>query len=444
MPTTPQGKFRYMSASSLLFAARIGGAAAMFGAQVVLARTTPAESLAVFFMATSLVTVAGTVASLGYSYVVAAYLGRYQAPRHAPYARAFLKVSRNDALMTGALFALVLAAGIMAYPHISLAERISFLVALPAIPAIALSRTNGAIGRARAKLAAAYLPTILWRPVFFLALSAIAALIFHRTDAAAFAGLFAAVAVVSAATQGYGLRDKTATAMPKTDKRLTRLWRRAATPFIAISMVEILIVDLDLLLNGALLTRKELAIFAVCLKLAFFAGFIVDVLHDLMSPELARCYARRDIAAMQKNISMSNLLAAGCTLGMLAGAVLLGRFALGFFGPDYVAGYPVLLTLVAVQVANAFGGPHVALLTLKGAQRRLNMAYAAGGIVLVTFSIALTHLFGMLGAALAVFAAFATLNLILAFSVWHMMGLRSDVWNLARMFAAWRMPRAAL
>jgi O-antigen/teichoic acid export membrane protein len=209
-------------------------------------------------------------------------------------------------------------------------------------------------------------------------------------------------------------------------------------------MVEILIVDLDLLLNGALLTRKELAIFAVCLKLAFFAGFIVDVLHDLMSPELARCYARRDIAAMQKNISMSNLLAAGCTLGMLAGAVLLGRFALGFFGPDYVAGYPVLLTLVAVQVANAFGGPHVALLTLKGAQRRLNMAYAAGGIVLVTFSIALTHLFGMLGAALAVFAAFATLNLILAFSVWHMMGLRSDVWNLARMFAAWRMPRAAL
>jgi hypothetical protein len=24
------------------------------------------------------------------------------------------------------------------------------------------------------------------------------------------------------------------------------------------------------------------------------------------------------------------------------------------------------------------------------------------------------------------------------------MGLRSDVWNLARMFAAWRMPRAAL
>lgn len=444
MQTMPHAKFRYMSASSLLFGARIGGAAAMFGAQVVLARMMTAESLALFFMATSLITVAGTMASLGYSYVVAAFLGRYQDPRHAARSRSFLRLSRNDALVTGAAFALVLAVAIVAYPHLSWAERACFLIGLPAIPAIAVSRTNGAIGRARSMLATAYLPSILWRPVFFLVFAAIAAYVFHRTDAAVFAGLFAAVTVGSAATQAYGLRDQKQTPAGKTDKRLLRLWRRAATPFIAVSMVEILIVDMNLLLNGALLPRKELAIFAVCLKLAFFAGFIVDVLHDLVSPELARCYARRDIPALQKNIAISNLGAAVSTLGMLAGAWLLGHFALGFFGPDYVAGYPVLLTLVAVQVTNAFGGPHVALLTLKGAQRRMNMAYAIAGVVLVTFSIALTHLMGMMGAALAVLAAFATLNLILAFSVWRMMGLRSDVWNLARMFAAWRVPRPAL
>ena len=271
-----------------------------------------------------------------------------------------------------------------------------------------------------------------------------AAVIFHQTEAVVFAGLFAAVAVVSAATQGYSLRDKTKIAAKtdnKTDKRLSRLWRRSATPFIAISIVEILIVDMNLLLNGALLPRKELAVYAVCLKLAFFAGFIVDVLHELVAPELARCYARRDGAALQRNVALSNLAAAGSTLGMLAGAWLLGRFALGFFGPDYVAGYPVLLILVAVQVANAFGGPHVALLTLKGAQRRMNLAYAIAGIVLVTLSIALTHLLGMLGAALAVLAAFVTLNLILAFSVWQMMGLRSDVWNLVRAFC--RLARTA-
>ena len=76
-------KFRYFSASSLLFAARIGGAAAMFGAQILLARLTSADTLALFFLATSLVTVAGTVAALGYPYIVTAFMGRYGDGRHA-------------------------------------------------------------------------------------------------------------------------------------------------------------------------------------------------------------------------------------------------------------------------------------------------------------------------------------------------------------------------
>src|SRR5689334_12241642 len=143
----------YFSASSLLFVARIAGAAAMFGVQIVLARTTSPDTLALYFLATSLVTVAGTVAALGYPYVVIAFMARYHRPRHAEIERAFLAAARSDILMASAIIALGLGAAVALYPHLNFSERLSFLIALPAIPAIALSRSNGAIGRARSRLA---------------------------------------------------------------------------------------------------------------------------------------------------------------------------------------------------------------------------------------------------------------------------------------------------
>lgn len=427
-------KFRYFSASSLLFAARIGGAAAMFGAQVLLARMTSADTLALFFLATSLVTVAGTVAALGYPYIVTAFMGRYGDGHHARQLSAFIATSRLDGVLAGSLVALVLAIGILIYPGMSWAERATFLVALPAIPAIALSRTNGAVGRARSLLATAYLPTIFWRPLAFLALALFATAVLGLTDALTLVALFAVIAIASTITQGRGLRDgEQPVTGPKADKRVTRLWRRAAIPFIAISIAELLIVDLDLLLAGAVLPRAELAVFGICLKLAFFAGFIVDVVHELVAPELARRYAQHDDAGVQRNIVLANLASVGSTIAMMIGAALFSRFALGIFGPDYVAGSPVLLTLVAVPALNALGGPHVALLTLKGAQHRMTSAYAAAGVVLVALTFALSGPLGMLGAALAVLAAYATLNLILAVMVWRMMGIRSDAWNIVRL-----------
>lgn len=434
----PQSKqHRYFSASSLLFGARMAGAAAMFGAQIVLARTVAPDTLALYFLATSLATVAGTVATLGYPYVVTAFMGRYHHPRHAKFERAFLAVSRTDAVLAGALVGLGLAVGIVLYPHLSWTERLGFLAALPAIPAIALSRTNGAVGRARARLATAYLPTILWRPLYFLVFASLAATVFHRTDAVTFVALFAAIAVGSAAVQSFWL-GRGETPARTADKRLARLWRLAALPFIAISIAELLIVDIDTLLAGAVLPRKELAVFAVCLKLAFFAGFIVDVVYELVAPELARCHARRDSTGLQRNVALSSLAAVGSTLAMLAGALLLGRTALGFFGPDYVAGQPVLLALFAVPLANALGGPHVALLTLKSAQGRMIYAYAGAGAVLVALTVALAPAMGMLGAALALLAAYGTLNLVLAVMVWRLLGVRSDVWSIAHLLLAKR------
>ncbi|MEP7030506.1 MAG: hypothetical protein ABI830_06200 [Pseudolabrys sp.] len=404
----------------------------MFGAQILLARTTSADTLALYFLATSLVTVAGTVAALGYPYIAVAVLGRYAEPRHTHRADAFIAVSRSDALTTGVFLAGVMALCILAYPYANWTERATFLVALPAIPAIALFRTNDVIARVRSLLTTAYLPTILWRPVFFLFFALFAALVIHRTDAIVYVGIFAAIAIVGALIQAAKLPLSNKAAV-KHDKRLSRVWRRSAAGLIAVSVADLLIIDMDLLLAGTVLPRKELAIFAVCLKLAFFAKFAVDILQGLVGPEMSRCYARRDMAGLQRSIALSNLASVGSTLAMVVAAMLFSRQALAVFGPEYVSGEAAFIVLVAVQVVNAFGGPNVALLTLKGAQRPINIAYGIAGVLLVALNLVLAPIYGILGAALAVLAVYITLNIILAVNVWLLMGIRCDAWTIAQL-----------
>jgi O-antigen/teichoic acid export membrane protein len=442
----PVKTIHYFSASSYLFVARAVGAAAMFASQILMARMISADALALYFLSTSTATVAGTMAALGYPYIMAAMLGRYHDPRRTARANAFIAVSRSAALLTGSLFGFLLAICFIVYPYTPWDERVCFLLAIPGIPMIALMRTNSAFALARSRVSTAYLGTILWRPVIFLFLALYAVLVLHLEDAAVFTGLFTAIAVVWAFLQAYELRGETKAPAIKADRRLSRLWRRAAMPFIVVSMVSLLIVDMDTLLAGTVLTRKDLAVFGVCLKLAFFGGFIVDVLRELVAPELGRCYARRDIAAIQKNIARTNLAAIGGTAAMMIGAILFGRIALNAFGPDYAAGKYTLITLVAVQLVNACGGPHTVLLSLKGAQHRMNSAYAAAAAVLVVFTLVLAPMLGTFGAALAVLAAFVTLNIMLATSVWQLMGIRGDIWGLLHMRKAkfvTELPRAA-
>src|SRR3954447_1793062 len=66
---------------------------------------------------------------------------------------------------------------------------------------------------------------------------------------------------------------------------------------------------------------------------------------------------------------------------------------------------------------------------------------AAAGVVLMTLTITLAPIIGMLGAAPALLARYVALNAILAVMVWYMLGVRSDVWSIVHVFIAKRPTR---
>ena len=87
---------------------------------------------------------------------------------------------------------------------------------------------------------------------------------------------------------------------------------------------------------------------------------------------------------------------------MIGGALaIVGERVLGFFGSEFVSGYPVLLVLIAGHVIAAASGPLTSLLTMTGHQGRAAALHGVSTLTNALFIALLTPRFGIVGAALA-------------------------------------------
>lgn len=430
---------RFASTSALLMAARIAGAGAGFAAQILLARMMPADQLGLFFLATSVAAVLGAVASGGYPSVMGRFVARYQAWGRPELLAEFLRHVRSDAWRTGCAMALALAAVAALAPlHPDL--RIALAGGAASLPVIALARLNGAFAGATRRFALSYLPELFWRPILFALAVAVAAVLGIGVSGAGASVLMSLTVVVLAGWQAMRLaphlpdRSEQARGSPRREGS----WRRAARPLVIVTLFTALFADLDLVIVGLLLPPADLAIFGVCLKLAFLVGFGVQMVTQLVGPDMAEGYAQKDHDRVARAVLRSNALLGLATLAALAGAAVFGDEILGLFGPDFAAGYPALILLVGAQCVRALAGPSIPLLTLAGGQRRSMTAAALSLGVLVATSILLTPVLGFAGAALAVAVTMLFWAVSLAVALHRRTGLRTDVlasldhWRRAR------------
>lgn len=422
---------RLLSRTGALVALRIGGAAGNFAAQLYLARTISAESLGHFFLATSLAVIAAYVASFGYPSVMARFVARYSRGESSRLAFAFAARARRDALMLSFGLTALLAAGSAALiPAQALAW--ALIAAAPIIPAMTLMRINGSLAMAERRLWVSYIPELLIRPFVLLALFGLGVGLLGLAQPYELVLLFGAAAIVAAIVQQIWIGPRPA---GSDDRRLRGAWRRTGSALVLISIVLVLFPDITIAALGPHLPPAELAVFAICVKLAFFLGFLVDAVHELTLVELAHELEGRRASSLDALIGRANLLAFGATAG---GVGLLAIFAtplLTAFGPSYAAGAAALPILAATQLVRAASGPVVGLLCLRDEQRGVTLVYlAAVGFLALAFTL-VAPTFGLVGAALCCLATFVFMHLALCALLAQRAGIRSDVIHSALTFA---------
>lgn len=427
-----------LSGSALLLGARISGAGVGLLMQVLLAWMLSAHGLGVFYLGTSIATVIGTVAAFGYPGVAVRFIARYRAHGQPQMLLGFVSLAQRDtAWSSGAAAAVVLAVALFGRSGDE-ETRMAVAAAAFSIPAIALLRVNGSIAAAVGAFNHSFLPDLFYRPMVLLILLFVFPAAAGSLSATSAVTLATLVWIAVAVFQAIKLpRYLPAAERPRIrDRRLARHWRAVGRPLLALTIVSSLFADLTLVLLGVILPKAELAVFGVCLKLAFLVGFAIQLLHEFVAPEVSERFFRAESVTIRATVASVNLLAVTITLAALGATALLGHHILALFGPHFVTGYGALVLLVAAQVVRASVGPSMTLLIAAGLQSLVSTIAAAAVAMLAVTSFTLVPPLGIIGASLAVVITIVFWAVASALCVCWKVGLRTDLIDTVRFLAA--------
>ncbi len=417
------------SMSMMFMAARVLGLVAGFGAQILLARMLAPEGLGIFYFATSIAHVVSMVAAFGYPVVAVRFLSRYRTRGNDLLKAAFVNRAQRDtaivsfAIMTVVLFLAAIVPG-------DYATRLAVAAAALAIPALALSRIYGSVAGAIREFALSYMLNLLWRPLLFLAVMGLIGLVFAVPSPVMAACAFSFVSVAIVTLQFVGLLKHfpglAGTAAPA-DRRVIFQWRVASAPLLILAAFSTFINDLNLALLGTIVSKSDLAVFGVCLKLALIVEYAVSLIHELAAPDISDALVRKQSSTVDLSIARVNVMAVAVTFLAVVGVVILGRSVLSMFGPEFVRALPILLMLVVSQFIRAAFGPSMLTLISAGAQKSVVKVFSVAIVGFAAANMVLVPIYGLVGAGVAfvVMTAFWTASLALIAK--HKIGLRLDI-----------------
>lgn len=394
--TVSRSTWRIGGQAGSLFAARLVAAVFGIGVHLLLARLLGPEQLGLFFLATSLATVGAVIAAGGYPSIVLKTLaaGHSSAQR----GEALAGVGSRDALLAAGIIVGLMLAGATLMPNGSV-----IVVAALALPLVAWGRLISAFSVARGDPFVANLPELLVRPILMAAGLGVLVAAGARIDASDAAWLFvaSAAAALGVLTVCMARRGTLPQISASVSRRYRSRLRRMSFPLAPVSVLSAFFGDAAIITAGMFLSSAELGVFAVALKISLLIGFAVQALHQIELPRIAAAYARSSAAeARTIVVHLNRITVLATAIGATATAGL-APYLLAWFGAAFVAGSSALAILAVVQVARAYCGPAVQVLTLLSAQRTSSVLSLAAGLVLLAGCAALAPGQGALGAAVA-------------------------------------------
>jgi O-antigen/teichoic acid export membrane protein len=428
---------RLFSTSSFLLAARLVGAAAGFGVQLVLARNLSAHALGIYFIASSLIVVAGVAAAHGYPSIATRFVSRYRAREKASLLFAFARHAQRSALTLSLVLFAAVAAGAMVWPNVEGDVRFALLAAGATVPFAAAFRLYGSLATATRAFKLAYLPDVSLKPVVMLGALALILTVTGRISLIAAMLCLAGATIILSGAQFLLLarrfpveirlwRRSSIPSGPAV-RRVAAKWKHEAHAVLIVAIVGQFFPDLAILAATPILTPAEIGALGICLKLAFLAGFFVMLTQNIATPDIADALNRRNPG--KRKLSGSCASATAMTLAATIACLFWGENLLALFGAHFANAHDALTVLVAAQLVRAVFGPNNAVLTLVG-ERRINFAVTMIAVaVLVTGTTALGGLFGLIGAAWAVLLAMLCWCAASGTALYRRTGLRVDLFG---------------
>jgi O-antigen/teichoic acid export membrane protein len=399
---------RLLSQSSIIFSARIFGAALIFAAQAAIARFWGPEILGEYLMVIAAVNIVAVVMPLGFETVGTFFAAEYRARGEGALldgfmSRAYGHVMISAALLTTCCYPLT---SLLGEPGRVLAGNWWAVCLMATATAVVYCNSALLVGLKRPY--AGFFGDTIFRPMLIVACLAIASVAFG--EEAHLSGLIWMIALGFsgiAAVQFWWVR-RAAEALPR-DKAPkqgeSRRWWRFALPWVVIALATDFFFDIDLLLLSGVLDRETLAVFGVMTRVFSLVAFGVSAVYAVTMPDIFEASATADRAALGRQVGDANLVATGVSVILFVGVLVCGPLLLMIFGPEFAEGTVPLAVLCLALCVRSLFGPAAIVLSVHDRPYATLPAIGLGMAVLVGANLLLVPGHGLMGAAVAALAA---------------------------------------
>lgn len=419
--------------SLFAFAVRIVSAAIAFISQVLLARWMGSFEYGIYVLVWVTVVIVGSLSCFGFQTSVIRFIPEYREKGLLAELRGVLIASRLFVLIASTVIAATGAAGVWLFAdNIESYYLVPFFLGMFCLPMIALTDVLQGLARANSWAFAALVPAYITRPVLILAFMAIAYGLGYAPTAqtAVIASIMACYVTTISHLVGVTTRlNKRVPAGPSTVR--LGYWLTISLPIFLVESFFFLLTNADVLMVGFYMKPDQVAVYFATVKTLALVHFVYFAVRAGVAPRYAQLsHGDPKMLASFARETVSWTFWPSLAMGLLV--LALGKPLLILFGPEFDAGYPLLLLLATAVVARSAVGPCESLLTMSGNQNICAVVYAATLALNVGLNVVLIPTLGLWGAAIATSAAMVFEASALSFTVWRKLGIVMAVFIPAR------------
>lgn len=423
--------------SVIAFVIRIVSAAIAFISQVLLARWMGSFEYGIFVLVWVTMVIAGNVSCLGFHTSVIRFIPEYREKGMMAELRGILFTSRLFVLLASSAIAALGALGVVLLaPHIENYYVVPFVLGFVCLPMIALSDLLQGLSRANAWAVFALSPTYLVRPVLILVLMGAALLAGYAPDARTALTVAILATYLTTIWQFLGVTGRLRHKLPAGPRTVHfGEWFAVSLPIFLVESFFFLLTNADVLMVGFFMQPEDVAVYFATVKTLALVHFVYFAVKAGVAQRYA-AYTHGDpdkLAAFARETVSWTFWP---SVAMAIVVLVLGEPMLMLFGPEFVAGYPLLFLLCVGVVARSAVGPAESLLTMSGNENICALVYALTLVLNVALSVALIPLFGLWGAAVATATSMVFEASALSFTVWRRLGIAMAIFVRAQGEAA--------
>jgi O-antigen/teichoic acid export membrane protein len=423
--------FATQKMAGVAFAIRIVSAGIVFVSQILLARWMGGHQFGSYVYVWTWLLLAGDLVHLGLPLTAQRFVPEYTEAQSFELLRGYLAGSRRLTLAAGVVTALL---GVFVIYVMDDAFDstlfVPFYFACLALPAYVLIFMTDGIARSYNWINLALLPAYVVRPLLLIAGVMALHVAGVKLDAGTVLGVLAAAAWAAVLVQTFQIRRRLRGVVPAGAKRFERRrWLTVAFPMIFVWGLYTLLTSTDVLVLKHFRPAEEVGHYYAAAKVLA----LVSMIYFAVAASAAHRFTIYHVSGDREGLARFAASTVRWTfwLSLVFTVVLLtiGQPLLSLFGPDFVAGYPVMGILAIGMLARASVGPAERLLSMLGHQRACIAAYAAAFAFNLGTCLLLASSLGAIGAAIATAGGFVVESILLFFIARRSLGLHLFVWR---------------